>query len=252
MSTKCWIAVGMLGGLILALAMVGEAAPQGEGWTMLLGEKSLDAWKNPSPDWIVAGDVMLDPDNPKQLKTKEGKGVFVNGPKGRLPDLLTKEDYTDIEVHLEFNISKGSNSGIKFCALYEIQIFDSFGVKKLKGTDCGGIYPRAELKPTYKYLDEGVPPRTNACKPPGEWQTLEAIFIAPRFGADGKKTANARLVKAVLNGELIHENVELLNPTGHNWTKAEVAKGPILLQADHGPVAFRNVRVRPYVEPAKK
>jgi 3-keto-disaccharide hydrolase len=236
----------------LALAASPAAAPQAGDWTVLLGEKSLDAWKNPSKDWIVAGDVMLDPDNPKLLKTKPGTGVFVNGPKGRLPDLLTKEDYSDIEVHLEFNIPKGSNSGIKFCGLYEIQILDSFGVKKLKGSDCGGIYPKAELKPKYKYLDDGVPPRTNACKQAGEWQTLDAIFVAPRFGPDGKKTANARLVKAVLNGELIHENVELLHPTGSNWVKPEIAKGPILLQADHGPVAFRNVRVRPYVGDAQE
>jgi Domain of Unknown Function (DUF1080) len=225
------------------------ATPQADDWTVLLGEKNLGAWKNPSKDWIVAGDVMLDADNPKLLKATPGTGVFVNGPKGRLPDLLTKEDYSDIEVHLEFNIPKGSNSGIKFCGLYEIQILDSFGVKKLKGSDCGGIYPKAELKPKYKYLDDGVPPRTNACKPPGQWQTLDAIFVAPRFGGDGKKIANARLVKAVLNGELIHEDVELLHATGSNWGKPEVAKGPILLQADHGPVAFRDVRVRPY--PAK-
>jgi hypothetical protein len=236
----------------LALAASGTAVPQAGDWTVLLGEKGLDAWKNPSKDWIVAGEVMLDPDNPKLLKTKPGTGVFVNGPKGRLPDLLTKEDYGDIEVHLEFNIPKGSNSGIKFCGLYEIQILDSFGVKKLKGSDCGGIYPKAELKPKYKYLDDGVPPRTNACKPAGEWQTLDAIFVAPRFGADGKKTANARVVKAVLNGELIHENVELMHPTGSNWVKPEIAKGPILLQADHGPVAFRNMRVRPLVGNAQE
>jgi hypothetical protein len=244
---KNLLALLLLSGL--ALAAQGQATPQTVDWTILLGEdaKSLEAWKNPSKDWIVAGDVMLDPENPKRLSTKPGTGVFVNGPKGRLPDLLTKENYGDIEVHLEFNIPKGSNSGIKFCGLYEIQILDSFGVKKLKGSDCGGIYPKAELKPKYKYLDDGIPPRTNACKPPGEWQTLEAIFVAPRFGPDGKKTANARIVKAMLNGELIHDDVELLHPTGANWTKMEIAKGPILLQADHGPVAFRNVRVRPYV-----
>jgi hypothetical protein len=246
---KRLIALVTISGLVLAAA--GATTPQANDWTVLLGEKSLEAWKNPSKDWIIAGDVMLDPDNPKLLKTKLGTGVFVNGAKGRLPDLLTKEDYGDIEMHLEFNIPKGSNSGIKFCGLYEIQILDSYGVKKLKGSDCGGIYPKAELKPKYKYLDDGVPPRTNACKPAGEWQTLDAIFVAPRFGADGKKTANARLVKAVLNGELIHENVELLHPTGSNWVKPEVAKGPILLQADHGPVAFRNVRVRPYVANAQ-
>ena len=236
----------LLGGVLLSVA--GGWADQPEDWTLLLGEKSLDAWKKPSADWIFAGDVTLDPDNPKLLKAKPGTGVFVNGPKGRIADLLSKEDFGDVEIHLEFCISKGSNSGIKFHGLYEIQIFDSFGVKrKLTGNDCGGIYPKAELKPKYKYLDDGVPPRTNACKAPGEWQTLDAVFLAPRFDAAGKKIANAKIVKAVLNGDVIHEGVELLHPTGHNWTKEEIAKGPILLQADHGPVAFRNVKVRPYV-----
>jgi hypothetical protein len=229
---------------LCSIEQTGAYPQQDTDWLVLLGEKSLDAWKKPSADWIVAGDVALNPDNPKKLMAKPGAGVFVNGAKGRLPDLLSKQDFGDIELHLEFCISKGSNSGVKFNGHYEIQIFDSWGVKKPKGSDCGGIYPKAELKPKYRYLDDGIPPRTNACKPPGEWQTLDAIFLAPRFDASGKKTANAKLVKVVLNGEVIHENVELLHPTGHNWTKTEVAAGPLLLQADHGPVAFRKVRVK--------
>ena len=55
----------------------------------------------------------------------------------------------------------------------------------------------------------------------------------------------------MLNGTLIHENVELATPTGHAWHDKEVPTGPLLLQADHGPVAFRNVRVRPYTAAAK-
>ena len=54
-------------------------------------------------------------------------------------------------------------------------------------TDCGGIYPRAELKPKYHYLDDGVPPRVNAARPAGDWQTLDVVFQAPRFDAAGKK-----------------------------------------------------------------
>jgi hypothetical protein len=232
-------------GLVHCAALPGGASPQpDDSWTVLLGEKSLDAWKKPSADWIVAGDVMLDPDNSKKLATKPGAGVFVNGSKGRLPDLLSKQDFGDIELHMEFCIPKGSNSGVKFHGLYEIQIYDSWHVRRPKGTDCGGIYPKAEQKPKYHYLDQGIPPRTNACKPPGQWQTLDAVFIAPRFDGSGKKIANAKLIKVVLNGALIHETVELLHPTGHNWTKAEMAQGPLLLQADHGPVAFRNVRVK--------
>jgi hypothetical protein len=160
---------------------------------------------------------------------------------------VTRAKYGDQEVHLEFLISKGSNSGVKFHGLYEIQIYDSYGkTKKLTGADCGGVYPRAEQKPIYHHIDEGIPPSKNACRAPGEWQTLDAIFLAPRFDAAGKKTASARLVKVVLNGTQIHDDVELKTPTGANWTKKEMATGPLLLQGDHGPVAFRNVRVRPY------
>ena len=98
----------------------------------------------------------------------------------------------------------------------------------------------------YHYLDKGTPPRVNACKPAGEWQTLDATFRAPRFDAGGKKTSNARIVRATLNGLLIQENAEVPYATGAAWNKAkEHAAGPLLLQADHGAVAFRNLRVRP-------
>jgi hypothetical protein len=138
---------------------------------------------------------------------------------------------------------------VKFEGVYEIQIADSWGVKTPKGSDCGGIYPRAELKPKYHHIDAGFAPRVNACRAPGEWQTLEVIFQPPRFDADGKKTANARFVKVVLNGTLIHENVELESPTGNAWHDKEKPTGPILLQGDHGPVAFRDVRVRTWKAP---
>src|SRR5262249_40389924 len=121
--------------------------------------------------------------------------------------------------------------------------------EELTGNDCGGIYPRAEEQPKYRYLDKGVPPKVNAAKPAGEWQTLDITFKAPRFDADGKKTANGRFLKVVHNGEGIHENVEVEYPRGTAWRlKKEVAKGPLLLQADHGPVAFRNLRIRPLAE----
>jgi hypothetical protein len=80
---------------------------------------------------------------------------------------------------------------------------------------------------------------------------LDIIFQAPRFDSDGKKARNARFVKVVLNGKVIHDDVELKTPTGNNWSKQEHATGPLFLQADHGPVAFRNIRVRPYLTEAK-
>jgi Domain of Unknown Function (DUF1080) len=224
-------------------------AAEADGWTDLT---TFEVWKGPYKKWAKAESVSLDTKNPKRLTftpAKDGDKEFllVNGPTGREPDLLTKENYGDIEFHVEFYIAKGSNSGVKFHGHYELQIADSHDTrKKLTGSDCGGVYPRAELKPAYHHIDDGIAPKENAAKPAGEWQTLDAIFVAPRFNDKGEKTADAKLVKVMLNGTLIHENVDLKWPTGHNWHNKELATGPILLQGDHGPVAFRNVRVRPY------
>lgn len=238
--------------LFFALTLPALARPEGPPWVVLSGEKGLAAWKDPASDWLQAESVALDPANPKLLKASSGKGdILVNGVKGRTRDLLSKEKFGDVELHLEFLIPKGSNSGVKFHAHYEIQISDSAAAKKLTGSECGGIYPRAELLPKYRHLDEGIAPKVNAARPAGEWQTLDVIFLAPRFDEGGKKIKNARIVKAVLNDKVIHDNVELQSPTGHNWKNKELATGPLLLQADHGPVAFRNVRVRPYAEQKK-
>ena len=85
---------------------------------------------------------------------------------------------------------------------------------------------------------------TDAARAAGEWQTLEATFRAARFDGKGEKSANAKIVKASLNGQVIHEDQEMKTPTGSNWVKKEMKEGPFMLQCDHGPVAFRNVRIR--------
>ena len=211
---------------------------------LLAGDK-LDAFKGKTDGWAFADSVRLDEKNPKKLTFTPGKGIMINGEKGNAKDLVTKADFGDIDLHVEFLIPKGSNSGVKFHAHYEVQICDSFGKEKVEGDDCGGIYPRAELKPKYMHIDKGIAPKVNACKAPGEWQVLDATFLAPRFDKDGKKIANAKIVKATLNGKLIHENQDVETPTGHNWKNKEMAAGPLLLQGDHGPVAFRNIAVRP-------
>ena len=155
------------------------------------------------------------------------------------------DPYGDCEVHVEFLIAKGSNAGVKFHEVYEIQILDSFGSKKEpSGSDNGGGYPRANLKGG-GYMDKGVPPKVNASKPPGEWQTLDAVWKSPRFNEKGEKVASAVLVKATLNGQVIHENVEVKTPTGGNWMKKESPTGSFMLQSDHGPTAWRNVKIRP-------
>jgi hypothetical protein len=231
--------------LLLVLAAPSRAAES--TWVDLSSDaKAREGWEKLTDEWAIGGGAVIDPKNPRKLVAEMGDGVLVNSPKGRARDLLSKQKFGDAEVHVEFFIPKGSNSGVKLMGLYEIQIFDSHDKKTLTGADCGGIYPRAEEQPKYHHIDDGIAPRVNAAKPAGEWQTLDILFRAPRFEAAGKKTANARFLKVVLNDQVIHADVEVEYPTGAAWRlKKEVAAGPLLLQGDHGPVAFRNVRIRP-------
>jgi hypothetical protein len=112
---------------------------------------------------------------------------------------------------------------------------------KYPGIECGGIYPRWLNGKEY----EGHSPRVNASKPPGEWQTFDVVFRAPRFDASGKKVAHACFVKVMHNGRLVHENVEVTGPTrAARWEQDEKPIGPLLLQGDHGPVAYRNLRIK--------
>jgi hypothetical protein len=223
-----------------------DAKTGSDGWIDLMKP---DVWKKVDDKWIFTDEVKLTQDAKGKadvrLKAdkKDGGKIWVNGETGRLPNLITKDAFGDCEVHVEFLIAKGSNAGIKFHEVYEIQIFDSFGSKKeLTGSDMGGIYPRANEK---GYLDKGIPPKVNAAKPPGEWQTLTAVWKAPRFDANGEKIANAVMVKATLNGQVIHDNAEVKTPTGGNWQKKETPTGSFMLQCDHGPTAWRNVKIRP-------
>ena len=230
--------------LSLALGMMTLICTADTDWVELIPEGKLEAFRKASPKFVWTDKVGLDGAKQNKLVAGGGKGAILFNNNEGLPDLVTKESWGDHKIHLEFLVAKGSNSGIKMHALYEIQIFDSYGKTNLTGSDCGGVYPRWELKPAFTYIDKGIPPSKNACKPAGEWQTLDITFIAPRFDDAGNKVKNARLPKVLLNGEVIHDNVELLTPTGNNFKLKEKTKGPILIQVDHGPVAFRNIKVR--------
>ena len=230
-----WLAIAFLTLVVSPRAWTDEP-----DWVDLSG---LDAWKSPIEGWSTVGSVKIDPKNAKALAAEAGAGMIYNGPTGRAKNLISKETFGDVELHIEFNVPKGSNSGVKFQAVYEVQIFDSFGAKTLKGSDNGGVYPRSEEKPKYHHIDDGHAPLLNASKAPGEWQELDVTFLAPRFDASGKKIASARIT-AILNGKTVQDNLEVETPTGAAWKNQEKPTGPILLQADHGPVAFRNVKAR--------
>jgi hypothetical protein len=226
-------------GLAQAASLVSAAVPSEWHWN----GRDLGGWRQPTGDWRIVGSVAADPTQPEKFVITPGQGVLLNGAGGRTVNLLTEAEYGDVELHVEFCIPKRSNSGVYLMGRYEIQVYDSHGTAQdpYPGIECGGIYPR--------WIDEknvdGHSPRVNASRPPGEWQAFDITFRAPRFDASGKKTASARMVKVVHNGRVVHENVELHGPTRAAQWEDEKPLGPILLQGDHGPVAYRNVRVSP-------
>jgi len=234
--------------LFVCSALTIRSADSKAEWMDLMNK---DVYKAVDPEWITTESVSLDAEkNGGKLKAVPVPSgtTWVNGVTGRIKNLYTKQSFGDCELHLEFLVAKGSNAGVKFHGMYEIQILDSFGKTKLSGDSCGGIYPRAEAKPRYHHIDDGIAPKVNGAKPPGEWQTLDVVWRSPRFDDKNEKIENARVVKATLNGQVIHDNQELKTHTGDNWSKKEIASGPLMIQADHGPFAFRNLKVKPLTD----
>jgi hypothetical protein len=209
----------------------------------LFNGKNLDGWKGISSNnkWTIVGDVSLNEKDKKVFALKDGTEVMVNGPAGSTTNIFSDYEHGDCQLHIEFCVPFGSNSGVYFQGLYEIQVFDSYGKKEVEFSDCGGIYARYKDNQTY----EGHPPMKNASKAPGEWQTYDVIFRAPRFDANGNKTENAKFIKVEHNGVLVQDNVEVTGGTRACMDRAEEPKGPLMLQGDHGPVAYRNIQITP-------
>jgi hypothetical protein len=175
------------------------------------------------------------------------EGAFVVAPK--TTNVRTKQAFGDVQLHLEFRTPaevKGAsqgrgNSGVFFMGLYELQILDSWDNPTYVNGQCASVYKQH-------------PPLVNASRGPGEWQTYDAVFIAPRFHADGKLLSPARLT-VFHNGVLVQHDVELQGETvfrGAPGYRAHAAKLPLSLQDHNNPTAFRNIWVRELTLPARK
>ncbi len=211
----------------------------------------LSFFDNPSSNWKVAANGQADITQDEVLTTKDGNGILVNQPgKKGAKDLFTKTVYGDADLELDYMMAKGSNSGIYLQGRYEIQLLDSWGTVNPKSGDNGGIYERwDDSKPEGQQGYDGHAPRQNASRAPGLWQHIKISFQAPRFDGNGQKISNAKVLYVWLNGVLIQDNVELAGPTRGAFDNKEAATGPLRLQGDHGPVAFRNIRITNYDRP---
>jgi len=224
--------------VLLPAVMIGA----GDEQKVLFNGTNMDGWRPQSHGtWSAVAETTLDAQEQNHFKTKPGTGVLVNSARGTTCDLLSEFEHGDCELQLEFMIAKGSNSGVYLMGRYEVQVFDSFGKEKPSQHDCGAIYERWKDNAGF----EGRAPSTNTCKPAGEWQSFQITFRAPRFDAAGKKTANARFIKVVQNGKVIQENYEPTGPTRAATFGDEKSVGPLMLQGDHGTVAYRNIKLTP-------
>ncbi len=152
---------------------------------------------------------------------------------------VTEYEYGDAHVHVEFNLpdmpeksGQGkANSGLFIHGCYEIQILDSYGKETVADDDCGAIYKIAA-------------PLVNACKAPGEWQSFDVFVRAAKLNEEGSVVKHA-VMTVFLNGQLIHNNIELPRHCACGRYEKIVERGPVLLQDHFCPVSFRNIWVQP-------
>jgi len=156
--------------------------------------------------------------------------------------IQTKQLFEDYQLHIEWRSpaevdpekkSQGrGNSGIFMQERYELQVLDNYNNRTYRNGQAGSFYKQ-------------YAPLVNVCKKPGEWQTYDVIWTAPRFKEDGTLFLPARAT-VLHNGVLVQNNVSLLGPTEYIGIPKYKAHGPgaIVLQ-DHGnTVSYRNIWIR--------
>lgn len=169
---------------------------------------------------------------------KIGNGWMEVTPKSG--NIRTKEQFGDCQLHLEWaapEVVKGEsqgrgNSGVFLMGLYEIQVLDCFDNLTYPDGTTAAIYGQ-------------YPPLVNACRKPGEWQTYDIVWVAPRFNGD--MLVSPACVTVMHNGVVVHHARNLLGPTQHRKLASyqpHPPAGPLVLQ-DHGDlVRYRNIWFR--------
>lgn len=175
-------------------------------------------------------------DAPAPWKVENGYMEVVPG-KG---DIATKEKFGDVQLHVEWatpavvagNSQGRGNSGIFLQGRYETQVLDSYQNPTYADGQAGSIYGQ-------------WPPLANPTRKPGEWQSYDIVFVAPRFEAG--KLVSPAYVTVFLNGVLMHNRKEVSGPTQHRQLakyEPQPAEDSLGLQNHGNPVRYRNIWIR--------
>lgn len=193
--------------------------------------------------WQTVGNVRLSQDK-KSFDFEPGQDVLLNRSKDDLSAkgnrLTTKQEYKDLHFKVDLNITPATSSGIYFLDRYRINITDIYERRQWWANGMGGVHPRFDEEREWKKFD-GVGAKENSSKPPGEWQTLEVNFKAPRFDQDGYKTEYAQFISVKLNDVVIHQNQILTGPGRFAGKLNESSFGAITFLGDSAPIVFKNL-----------
>lgn len=187
----------------------------------------------------------------------DGKSLagWENGDKWKIEDgvatsaggtITSKQKFGDCQLHVEFatpaevkgNGQGRGNSGIYLMGRYEVQVLDSYDNATYFDGQCASIYKEQ-------------PPMVNACRKPGEWQSYDIVFTAPRFGEDGA-LLKPGYVTVLHNGIVVHNHFELLGGTSYVEPpkySAHAEKESMQIQFHGNPVRFRNIWLRENIKP---
>ena len=173
-----------------------------------------------------------------EAKWKVENGYFEIAP--RSGDLVTKEKFGDMQLHLEFSAPTElegtsqwrANSGVLIMGRYEIQVLDSWDNPTYADGQAASIYGQ-------------WPPMVNASRKPGEWNVYDIVFEAPRF--EGEKLVKPAYATVFHNGVMVHNRQELIGQMAHRAIRKYEPHGPeepLRLQDHDVKVRYRNIWVR--------
>ena len=192
---------------------------------VLFDGKNLDSWVSSKDSKSAAGWIVAD----GAMTAVKGAG-----------DVQTKAEFGDYQLHIEFrtpavvdgNGQGRGNSGIFMQGRYELQVLDSYENRTYSNGQAGSIYKQKM-------------PLVNVCRKPGEWQSYDVIYTAPRFNADGMMTF-APFITVIQNGVVVQNHTEIKGTTPYiGLPEMKIhGDGPIKLQDHSNPTSFRNIWIR--------